>query len=733
MNSISKDLNIQDDAFASIKLPPIFKQAFSIDSDQVKCKLCDFTCMPQENDIIFHLMICRSPLISDKIKVTCNFNCLMCSFQTKRFHEWKCHLFKPKHISEHSHMSKYSYACNSCNTQFHGTKDLILKHQCKPKSLSILSELMAYVFKSFDIQLKQMLHFCSKCEHYSYDDLHVRKCDALINSATYVCKSCLITFYEISEKTFLNHQVSFEHMIIQYLNGKKKKTAKRKSSNFPKLPKCINKYFETSQLLRQFRCITCCKIFFLSYSSIYGHFIKCFSSKEISCFDYSIPFNSAHCKECKYVCSNKDKNIYENWVKHIISLEHLKRISGHKQTLYSYYCSNSRTILYGTEKFVKVQVLLANDKTERIPFVTKLMAHVYKLSNSDSNSNLNRLDIFGCGFCQNIENVRSKKYCEHESVNSSQLFYCPACLIKFNVLTDYTEHLLSSEHIILKYSKPNQTSELRYLEHSLKTIQESINNLNESDDDNNKHFSLSDLNSIDEEICVLSNNNSIESQDILDESYASLQESKNDELPNQISSTNSFAEVDWVLICMKKLSAESQKSALNDYLRKKLELFNQMPHAINVFSESKIFYCTICDSVFCDPCDWTKHYKELHDKITNPLVFYCTICHIYHISTSISISDHIQTIEHSVMSEFQENMKNNAIKPMVHDHVNITPTDSIKVQVPKEDNWDKTERKSKKIKKNRNIYIQIIGNFFFFNFNLINSLFYEILGVVLIK
>lgn len=708
MNTISNDLNIQDDEFTNIKLPSVFKQAFSIDNHQAQCKICDFTCVPQEKYILFHLMICRGSLISEYITIKCNFNCLICNFKTKKFLEWKSHLFKPHHIFKHSRMIKYSYDCNSCNTHFYGFKDIILQHQCKPKSLSIISELMAYASKSFDIQHKQMLYFCSKCEHYSYDvtDLHVRKCEALINSAIYVCESCLITFYEISEKTFLEHQISFEHMILKCVNGKRTKIEPVKSSEFLKLPIFITKYFEISHLLLQFRCIVCCKIYFSSYLCIYDHFIKCISSKEISCFDFSIPLNSVDCAECNYHYSNQDENMYENWVQHIISLEHLNNITKSKQTLYSYYSFYNETIYYGTEMFVQKQMLLAQDKLGFLLLLTRLMADVYKHSNSDSNSNLNRLDSFYCGFCKRDKDDQLEKHCECENIDSSQLFYCPTCLIKFNILTDYTQHLLSSEHIILNYFKPNQISELRYLEYSLKTIQECLINLNESDDDNNEYIPVSDINSIDEEMCVLSNKDNIETQNILDE-----RKGKNDKLSNQISSTSCSTEVDCVLNCLRKLSAESQKSAFNNHLRMKFELLNQTPHAINVFSESKSFFCTSCDSIFYDQCDLIKHYEEPHKEVFKSLVFYCVICHIYHISTdstSITISDHIQTVEHRVMLEFQENMKNNAVKPIIRDHVNITPTmDSI--QVPKKDIWDKTEQKSKKIKKNRNIYIQITG------------------------
>lgn len=730
MNTITNNLNTQNDAFKNIRLPSIFLQAFSIDNHQVKCRICDAICMLKENDILFHLMMCKGFLMHDKIVTTFQFNCLMCSFETKKSFEWKTHLFKPIHIFECSQVTKYSYDCDSCNTHFYGFKDIILEHQCKPKSLSILSELMAYVSKNFDIQHKRMLYFCSNCEHYSYDvtDLHVRKCcEDLTNSATYVCKTCLISFYGTSEKTFLNHKVSFEHTLLWCLNGKRKKHEEKKALSFSRLPIYITKYFEVNHLLRQIRCIVCHQILFSSHLCIYGHFNKCISSKEISNIDNSTPLNAAHCDVCKYNYSTQDEEMYKNWVQHVISFEHLNKTSRNK--LYSYYCSDSKTIFYGTESFVNKQMLPANNKTKNSFFVSKVMNAAYRQSNSRLNF-LNFSVLFSCGFCQTFKVDQSKTCCEHENIDSSQLFYCSTCLINFNVQTDYTKHLLSNEHITLKYFKPNDTSELGYLEHSFKMIKKSLSDMNENDDDSNECLSLFDQDNNDGGISVHFNNKNIEPPNEFDKSHSPLQATseenikveskgkrkrkrKNYLLSNQITPTNSVTKVDSILNCMRKLSAQSQKSAFNNYLRMKFELLNEMPHAINVFSESKSFFCTICDSVFCDQCDWTKHYTELHDKINNPLVFYCAICHVYHISISTKISDHIQSIEHSVMLEFQEYMKNNSIKPITHDHVSSTPPCSI--QVPKEENEVQTNQNSKKIQKNHNIYLQLNGKFSYLN------------------
>lgn len=110
--------------------------------------------------------------------------------------------------------------------------------------------------------------------------------------------------------------------------------------------------------------------------------------------------------------------------------------------------------------------------------------------------------------------------------------------------------------------------------------------------------------------------------------------------------------------------AQSKLCAFNNYLRMNFKLLNEMPHAMHIFSESTSYLCAICDEIFCDLNSWTKHDTTSHNSVNNRSVFLCVVCRIYYIRISTKSSDHIESVEHNIMLEFQKYVNENKIKNM---------------------------------------------------------------------
>lgn len=697
----------------SIKLPPLLLRAFCININKAKCIKCNISCASKEEDILFHLSICNGTLIEENIQTAFKFNCLKCYFLTNSIDQWKCHLFKFDHISNSfdSDEMKFSYSCNLCSTHFYGLSESILKHHCKPQFIPSLSHLMAFVYEKCNIMDKHaMLHYCTDCSYFTYDltELHIKKHREVANTS--VCNSCLITFYSSSNEEFLNHKVSFEHMVLWCSNGARS-VPKMSTTTFQKLPYYITKYVVISSLLKKFCCIVCNTIDILTYECIYEHFNKCISSKKISETNSCMPLLKVNCNLCDYSCSAVDKNLYKCWVDHVISFDHLsKTVVGKKdkQKLISYYCYVSETVFYGTDSFIKNLILKTNNDIGRLLFVSDLMAKVY---NCVTNTHFSCNILFCCGICQNHTDDHSFN-CVHKNNDSSLSLYCSTCLVMFNVESDFNEHLLSSEHIILRYFKSNQLGELKILDRSMETMKMYLTNLNKSDDDDDNDDDSDDYNDDNPRDTIRQDNNEI------------------------ITSTKNITSCDPkenITNLIEKLSAQPIKSAFNNYLRMNFDLLIQKPQASNDIIKSRVFVCDICNLVLRNRDDWIKHDTEHHTKNINPKVLFCNICCIYLVSTYDSIDHHLKTMEHKVMEVFQECPNKNVIKPSLnntHDcNKNLNPTkddmgSDFNVEIKKIENSDEYT-------KNKSIYIEIqnvANNLKKNNYYILNKIILEIYG-----
>lgn len=691
MSTTRNKLDVQRLTVQNNVLPPTFMQTFYIDKEHVKCVRCNFLCKHTTHNTFFHLTVCNGSLVEENVKNYFKLNCLMCNFSTKNIDVWKNHLFNFQHISKlnlYLYATKYSYDCNLCKNHFYGSEDEILKHPCKPKKLSMLSKFMAYVYYHFDIHNKRMLYYCADCEYYSYAlaDLHIKKhCKAINNQDNFVCNSCLITYYSCKD-SFTNHKVSFQHLALWCLNGYRSKPKTLASMHW-KLPSYMSNFFIVSTVLQKVSCVVCDEVIVLNYDCIYNHFIECISSKDVSENDKNTPLRLLICSLCTYQYSSSEEDLYKVWIQHVISLDHLKKtkLKSNQFNLFTYYCFVSETVYYGTDSFITQQILKNNIDIGRLLFISKVMAQVYKLSNTYLYK-IEGKTLYVCGFCERFTDNQSE-YCEHANIKSNQIFSCSSCLVVFNVKSDYIEHLISSEHIILRYFKPNQLSEFKILEYSMNTLKMNKSNLIVSDDDSSA--SLSDKNSLDElSIISLSDSVELECKDQSSKTTSDVTEndlnakSDQSQLPStdlsqsqQCAARNTSShrlifnteytennelcnlEMD-ISNFIKKLNVQSKNSAFNNHLRMNFELLNQMALSMNDFVELKSFFCSVCNIIYSDLLRWTQHIIEFHIQF-DVSVFYCDICQIYQVGTSSSNSKHSETVEHNVMSKFQEYIKKN--------------------------------------------------------------------------
>jgi len=142
--------------------------------------------------------------------------------------------------------------------------------------------------------------------------------------------------------------------------------------------------------------------------------------------------------------------------------------------------------------------------------------------------------------------------------------------------------------------------------------------------------------------------------------------------------------------------------------------------------------------VFHDQVGWMEHKKS--HKIKHHSIFYCAICQIFYINTSncqnktsSDIDEHLQSVEHGVMFEFNKYiLETNAIVPIKNNSSNLTDNKGKAAKRIKEIYYERTidknvnlklddnnqevnvvckQEKNTKYKRNKNVYIEIEGEF----------------------
>lgn len=663
------DSTVQTDVFKTMKLPPVFMQAFSVANDLVKCIKCNFSCKPIAENVLFHLTVCNGSLDVKKIDLVNKYNCLICNFKADDNVEWTRHLLKVRHISNSfdSNSTGYSYDCSVCDTHFYGTEDAIFDHPCKPRTLSKLSFLMRHVYERFNVQEKHMLYYCTDCTRYADDlaDLHVKDCrDVAENSPSVVCTSCRITFYGSDDGSYVKHGVYFEHSALGCLNGDRI-VPKSLKSVFWQLPLQIAKYFVASWLLDQFCCAVCGEVGTLTYRGVYDHFVSCVCSKGVSAVSGDSLVKLIICQPCdyRYQCSDVGQDGYARWVDHVVSVGHLRKtiVEGDTHYLYTYYCPLNEAILFGTAFSIQQHLWQTNDELGRLLFVPEFMADVYR--RADNYSQFSTLHC--CGLCLYYTDG---EFCRHQNDDPCRTFHCPTCLVHFNVRADYDEHLFSSEHIILRYFAPDRTETL-----------EPKTTRRVDDDASSDRMGGGDRRTADGGATCP------------DGERAPRTPSPSRDLGPKV-----------ILGLVNRLSEVAVKSNYTSFLKMKLEFLHETPHLMKAFFESKSYYCAVCDLVFMDQLIWNRHDAEFHAGVENLSTTYCEVCHVYYVNAAADIGEHVDGPEHDVMLDFRKRIKTKPAEPITA--VGSSPAGDLKTA-----NGEGKPAVAIKNSKNTRVYVKIKG------------------------
>ncbi|VVC24920.1 Zinc finger C2H2-type [Cinara cedri] len=193
------------------------------------CRICDkITIIHEHNDI--NKLLAKVQLwdteIHNKYKNIDKFECLICSFKTNDFNEWKCHIISISHLAEyHMIQDTYSHVCDykKCKVLLFGSEKSLCEHKANHSKKFLntsLSIIMAKVMNRY-ISKKKPMYYCTHCRRFEEKPIHttaellnIKKKN---NTIEYYCKYCRVTFV-CSPEILDYHSLSVEHMTIKCLD-----------------------------------------------------------------------------------------------------------------------------------------------------------------------------------------------------------------------------------------------------------------------------------------------------------------------------------------------------------------------------------------------------------------------------------------------------------------------------------------------------------------------------------
>lgn len=163
----------------------------------------------------------------NQYKLICDFECLVCIYNTNVFNDWKIHIISKSHLRDAHKIEDilYSYVCTSsgCKLLLYGTEEKILEHKMKKhlenfKKITVgIPFLMVEVMKRF-IAKQKPLFYCSHCQKFEETPIHSYDEKAIMNRRKnpieFYCKFCQVTFHSSMEMVDY-HSLTVEHMTIK--------------------------------------------------------------------------------------------------------------------------------------------------------------------------------------------------------------------------------------------------------------------------------------------------------------------------------------------------------------------------------------------------------------------------------------------------------------------------------------------------------------------------------------
>ncbi|XP_050057581.1 uncharacterized protein LOC114130884 isoform X1 [Aphis gossypii] len=424
--------------------------------DSKNCYLCDTINLTHSN-IILPLLKTISQWDtkrSSQINIQ-DFTCLVCSYNSKCFQKWKTHIMSKEHISMCHILSKVcSYFCKVCKILFYGPENLIYEHQknvhgCK-NNLSNISILMSELMNCLDSHSIH-IYFCAICETVSEKKIHTSG-KHLTKQTLYYCKYCNATFLCNDEELDF-HEASVEHLTFKLIYSIKKgievnHLELQKQDKITKITRDINctqikplklpliildGFQKTSNSMA--KCIFCNVNVKWNTRKIVKHINVCLNKDDLTKIHEIHPRMVITAYECK-VCSFYT-NSFLNHKLHVISPQHLTNCHA-SDVFFSYFCTICNLYIYGSK--LQINNHLKKKHTTKItdlPFLSEVLKENYKHTSNHPGSNF-------------IDYYSDQQSCKKKEIFSVQ---CNACKISFCMINDYEYklHMISNEHIILKY------------------------------------------------------------------------------------------------------------------------------------------------------------------------------------------------------------------------------------------------------------------------------------------
>ncbi|VVC43544.1 Hypothetical protein CINCED_3A009726 [Cinara cedri] len=386
----------------------------------------------------------RRKLHESKLYYLRKFHCAMCDKGMRSLIDWKTHSVSLCHMEKiRNHPDFVSYECGGCKAVFFENREKILKH-CRTAHND--SSGLPYVFKCMNEVFRDCLTtdpgnwktwtFCGPCKKYSSIKFHCFSSNHVNKKTIHMkCNSCLIDFI-CNQDVYDKHLISSEHSMLEYL--KINKTAINIFNI--KLPPVI-----LSRFIIEETKTTCneCRFQMVSNDKIIAlHMTECIVKPDLS-GKCTINIMKYFCAVCNETVTN-----FSQWKFHLILPSHLIKCYAIID-LVSYTCEVCLLHCYGNSYHVTEHQNIHPNNSEK--HLSMFLAFNFKRINN----NLKSGEYYYCEDCMTYAEVNSNSDHWNKSHKTKlKRFYCQPCRTEFFCIEDnnlYSKHILSSEHIILKY------------------------------------------------------------------------------------------------------------------------------------------------------------------------------------------------------------------------------------------------------------------------------------------
>lgn len=417
------------------------------DSGNVLCRFCHCIIFFDIITLTEHANNCKT-YIETKLSNINKFCCWVCGKVMKSLKNWKSHAVETYHIDKCMNKNDYfSYDCGGCKTLFFGNKDQILNH-CKAyhndrSGLPSIFKCMKEIFTEFIFMSPgnwMTWTFCGPCKKYSSVKMNCNSSNHLNKKFKHFhCGSCLINFI-CSQDVYNKHLLSSEHIMLEYLRGQVDENSESQIAHKLKLPPVFLNKFTISKKVAI--CNDCNQQMFSNEKSITLHLTECIYKSDIS--------GKNTTKINKYFCEVCSENIsdFGQWKLHLILSSHLIKCFDSKN-LVSYTCEPCLLHCYGNAHHVAEHQDIHPNSSEKS--LSMFMAFNFQRINKDLKSK----QFYYCEDCQTYAEVNlNANHWNKSHKTKLKRMVCQPCRTEFFCIEGndlFVKHIISSEHIILKY------------------------------------------------------------------------------------------------------------------------------------------------------------------------------------------------------------------------------------------------------------------------------------------